>query len=307
MKVSQAIKEYIMSLSYAEGRADNTVESYSRDLKKYESFLNENNITDVESVKDVHINEFVNKINKQYSSATINRLKTSIRNFHRFLNFKYDFKDPSINLTVSKGEKRLPIYATEDEIERLMSVFNDDIPEELFNHAILETIYGLGLRVSECCNLKTNQVNLNEGFVNVIGKGNKERLIPIPDKTKQIMNLYFRNVRPLWLKKSTNNFFINKFGRVIYSEYVEKMLRESNIKANIKKHITPHKLRHSYATHLLQGGADLRVIQELLGHSDISTTEIYTHIDSKRLMDIYSKAHPFANLNDLKKGNKDNE
>lgn len=307
MNVSQAIKEYIMSLSYTEGRADNTVESYSRDLKKYESFLNENNITDVESVKDVHINEFVNKINKQYSSATINRLKTSIRNFHRFLNFKYDFKDPSINLTVSKGEKRLPIYATEDEIERLMSVFNDDIPEELFNHAILETIYGLGLRVSECCNLKTNQVNLIEGFVNVIGKGNKERLIPIPDKTKQIMNLYFRNVRPLWLKKSTNNFFINKFGRVIYSEYVEKMLRESNIKANIKKHITPHKLRHSYATHLLQGGADLRVIQELLGHSDISTTEIYTHIDSKRLMDTYSKAHPFANLNDLKKGNKDNE
>lgn len=307
MNLSQAIKEYIMSLCYAEGRSDNTVESYSRDLKKYESFLNENNITDVESVKDVHINEFVNKINKQYSSATINRLKTSIRNFHRFLNFKYDFKDPSINLTVSKGEKRLPIYATEDEIERLMSVFNDDIPEELFNHAILETIYGLGLRVSECCNLKTNQVNLIEGFVNVIGKGNKERLIPIPDKTKQIMNLYFRNVRPLWLKKSTNNFFINKFGRVIYSEYVEKMLRESNIKANIKKHITPHKLRHSYATHLLQGGADLRVIQELLGHSDISTTEIYTHIDSKRLMDTYSKAHPFANLNDLKKGNKDNE
>ena len=300
MKIDKAIKEYIISLNFAEGRSDNTIDSYQRDLKIYESFLNENNINDIEKIDDLLIDKFVSQINNKYSSASINRMKTSIRNLHRFLNFKYDISDPTINLTVSKGEKRLPIYATIEEIERIMSVFDDEIPEDLFNHTLLETIYGLGLRVSECVNLKTNQVNLQDGFVKILGKGNKERLMPIPDKTLEIMKRYFQTLRPLWQKKNSNYFFLNKKGNPTYSEYVEKMLRETNIKANIKKHITPHKLRHSYATHLLQGGADLRVIQELLGHSDISTTEIYTHVDSERLKQTYMDAHPLSNKKSLK-------
>ena len=300
MKIDNAIKEYIISLTFAEGRSDNTIDSYQRDLKIYESFLNENNINDIEKIDDLLIDRFVSQINKNYSSASVNRMKTSIRNLHRFLNFKYDISDPTINLTVSKGEKRLPIYATIEEIERIMSVFNDEIPEDLFNHTLLETIYGLGLRVSECVNLKTNQVNLEDGFVKILGKGNKERLMPIPDKTLEIMKRYFQTLRPLWQKKNSNYFFLNKKGNPTYSEYVEKMLRETNIKANIKKHITPHKLRHSYATHLLQGGADLRVIQELLGHSDISTTEIYTHVDSERLKKTYMDNHPLGNKKSLK-------
>lgn len=300
MKIDNAIKEYIISLNFAEGRSDNTIDSYQRDLKIYESFLNENNINDIEKIDDLLIDRFVSQINKKYSSASVNRMKTSIRNLHRFLNFKYDISDPTINLTVSKGEKRLPIYATIEEIERIMSVFDDEIPEDLFNHTLLETIYGLGLRVSECVNLKTNQVNLEDGFVKILGKGNKERLMPIPDKTLDIMKRYFQTLRPLWQKKNSNYFFLNKKGNPTYSEYVEKMLRETNIKANIKKHITPHKLRHSYATHLLQGGADLRVIQELLGHSDISTTEIYTHVDSERLKKTYMDNHPLGNKKSLK-------
>ena len=300
MKIDKAIKEYIISLNFAEGRSDNTIDSYQRDLKIYESFLNENNINDIEKIDDLLIDRFVSQINKKYSSASVNRMKTSIRNLHRFLNFKYDISDPTINLTVSKGEKRLPIYATIEEIERIMSVFDDEIPEDLFNHTLLETIYGLGLRVSECVNLKTNQVNLEDGFVKILGKGNKERLMPIPDKTLEIMKRYFQTLRPLWQQKNSNYFFLNKKGKPTYSEYVEKMLRETNIKANIKKHITPHKLRHSYATHLLQGGADLRVIQELLGHSDISTTEIYTHVDSERLKKTYMDNHPLGNKKSLK-------
>jgi site-specific recombinase XerD len=181
-----------------------------------------------------------------------------------------------------------------------MSVFDDEISQDLLDHTILETIYGLGLRVSECCNLKTNQINLTDGFVKILGKGNKERVIPIPDTTRRLMQQYASNLRGLWLKKSTNRFFINHLGKPIYSEYVEKMLRNTNIKAGIKKHLTPHKLRHSYATHLLEGGADLRVIQELLGHSDISTTEIYTHVESERLKESYLKAHPLAKTDSLK-------
>ena len=304
MKLDLAIKEYIIALSTSEGRAKNTIESYTRDLNTYRAFLNEKGIDDTKNIKDTVIAEYVEKLNKKYSNATVNRAKVSIRNFHRFLNFRYNFKDPSLNLTVSKGEKRLPIYGTKEEIERLMSIFDDQDPEQLFEHCILETIYGLGLRVSECCDLRINQINLESGFVNVIGKGNKERLVPIPERTLMIMRQYFSNVRPLWYKKSNNHFFINHLGKPIYSEYVEKLLRNSIIKADIDKHLTPHKLRHSYATHLLEGGADLRVIQELLGHSDISTTEIYTHVETERLKDSYMKSHPGRNLGGLKRNGK---
>ena len=301
MKTESAIRDYIFSLSTSEGKAENTVSSYRIDLNHYLDFLNRNNIFNVEDIADSDIDAFVNELNKKYKARTINRIKVSVRNFHKFLNFKYDIKDPSINVTVSRGEKRLPIYATKNEIDSLMLIFNDEVPEELFNHSILETIYGLGLRVSECCDLKNSQVNLDDGFIKVLGKGNKERVVPIPHNTLKVMKQYFMNIRPIWIKKSTNYFYINKYGRKIYSEYVERMLKESIIKAGISKNLTPHKLRHSYATHLLEGGADLRVIQELLGHSDISTTEIYTHVESDRLKGSYLNAHPLAKSGGLKK------
>ena len=304
MKVENAIRDYIVSIATSQGRADNTIESYARDLKKYQAFLEEKNIDKIEKVKDSDIDELVLKLNKNYAQASVSRMKTSIRNLHRFLNFKYEIKDPTLNLTVSKGEKRLPVYGTQEEIEKLMNSFDDEDPEDLFNHAILESIYGMGLRVSECCSLRTSQVNLSDGFVNVIGKGNKERVIPIPGKTREVMDRYYRTIRPLWQKKSTNRFFINKLGKPIYSEYVEKMLRESIIDVDIRKHLTPHKLRHSYATHLLEGGADLRSIQELLGHSDISTTEIYTHVETERLKQSYRNAHPLYKERGLKKNGK---
>lgn len=304
MKVENAINDYIISIATSQGRADNTIESYTRDLKKYQAFLEEKKIDRIEKVKDSDIDEFVARLNKGYAASSINRMKTAIRNLHRFLNFKYEMKDPTLNLSVSRGEKRLPVYGTIEEIEKLMNSFDDDKPEDLFNHAILEAIYGMGLRVSECCNLKTSQVNLNDGFINVIGKGNKERIIPIPKRTKEVMDRYYRSLRPLWQKKATNRFFINRLGKPIYSEYVEKMLRESIIDVDIKKHLTPHKLRHSYATHLLEGGADLRVIQELLGHSDISTTEIYTHVETERLKQSYRDAHPLYKERGIKKNGK---
>ena len=300
MKLDQAIREYIISLSTAEGKAKNTVESYSRDLRQYSDYLKENNITDTSKIEEETIYSYIDDLNDRYASTSINRIKTTIRNFHHYLNFKYNLKDPSLNVATSKGKKRLPVYATKQEIEKLMSVFNDEDPQDLFDHTILETIYGLGLRVSECCDMRTNQVNLTDGFVKILGKGNKERLIPIPDKTKKLMHMYFANVRTLWQKKNTNRFFINHFGKPIYSEYVENLIRNKAYEAGIKKPLTPHKLRHSYATHLLEGGADLRVIQELLGHSDISTTEIYTHVEQERLKEAYMNAHPFANRKKLK-------
>ena len=300
MKINIAINDYLLNLNTIEGKSLNTINSYRRDLSFYNEYLENKEINNVEDIDDILINDYINELNKKYSNASINRAKTSIKNFHRYLNFKFDIKDPSINITVSKGQKRLPIYASRDEINEIMAVFNDEDTEELFKHCILETIYGLGLRVSEACELKVSQINLNEGFANIVGKGNKERLIPIPEDTKKIMNSYFSSVRTLWLKGSSNYFFINKHSRKIYPKYVQLLIRDVLNEVGLKKHITPHKLRHSYATHLLQGGADLRVIQELLGHSDISTTEIYTHVEEDRLKKSYLSAHPLANKKGLK-------
>lgn len=296
MKTTNAIKDYIYSIQ-SEGKADNTLKSYQRDLKIYLKYLDDLNIENIEDVDDKDIREFIVYLDDEYANSSVNRIKVSIRNFHRFLNFKCEIKDPTVSVKVSKGEKRLPVYCTIEEIEKLMNSFKDT-PEDILNHTILETIYGLGLRVSECTNLKISQVNLKDGFVNVLGKGGKERIIPIPSSTKNMMDLYFSNIRPLWLNNGNNSFFINKYSKSIYPVYVERLLHNKCVELNFKKHITPHKLRHSYATHLLEGGADLRSIQELLGHSDISTTEIYTHIDTKRLKKSYLDYFPLANKED---------
>lgn len=294
MNIQVAIDDYLFTIEINDGKASKTVISYKRDLTIYHNFLNNLNISDISKIKDSDIKDFITHLNKQYSVASINRIKTSVRNLHKFLNFKYGIKDPSITVQVNKREKRLPIYCTINEINKIMSYFGDK-PKDILDKCILETIYGLGLRVSECCNLKLNQVNLEDGFVKILGKGNKERLIPIPSKTNDLMKQYYKEIRPLWAYNiSVNNFFINDKGKPIYSKYVELMLNKVVNKVGIDKKITPHKLRHSYATHLLEGGADLRSIQELLGHSDISTTEIYTHVDTERLKKTYTSFHPLA-------------
>ena len=302
MKIEDALREYNIQIEIIDGKSPQTVKSYLNDLHKYCSFLQEEGIEDIEKVGPETVEDFIYSLEEEYASNSMNRIKVTIRNFHRFLNFRYDLKDPTVNLHVAKGEKRLPVYATVAEIEALMGTFNDEEPEDLLGHTVLETIYGLGLRVSECCNLMLNQVNLDDRFVKILGKGNKERIIPIPEKTAYYMREYFVKARPLFQKRNNRHFFINNFGRTIYPVYVENVLNEHANAAGIKKHLSPHKLRHSYATHLLEGGADLRVIQELLGHSDISTTEIYTHVANSHLKSAYNQFFPLANSSIDKKG-----
>ena len=291
MKVNSAINEYLKDI-HREGKSELTIKAYSHDLSLYKDYLKKKDIDDIDKVKDTDLDEFVSSLNNIYASSSSNRIKTSIRNFHHFLSFRYNFADPTYFIEVRKNKKRLPVYCTKDEVTKLMDQFGDT-PEDIFKHAILETIYGLGLRVSECCNLTLSQVNLNDGFVKVLGKGNKERVIPIPSLTLSIIKEYYFNVRTLWYKKG-NYFFINHLGNKIYPRYVEKMIKDAKENVGLNKNITPHKLRHSYATHLLEEGADLRSIQELLGHSNISTTEIYTHVNNKHLKSTYLKYHPMA-------------
>ena len=159
---------------------------------------------------------------------------------------------------------------------------------------IFITLYGCGLRISECLELKPSQVHLDEKFMRILGKGNKERIVPIPEFTYHALRFYLDTIRPVHQSVHSKTFFINEKGKQLTSESVEKMLKWCCIQAGIEKNITPHKLRHSYATHLLNGGADLRAIQELLGHASISTTEIYTHVHKERLLEGYQKFHAKA-------------
>lgn len=295
MEINSAFKEYYLDLKINQAKSVNSIKSYSRDLKKYIEYLYENKITDVEQISLKIINDFINELNEKYEKTSINRLKTSIKVFHKFLSFKYDLENPAENLEIKKNPKRLPIYCTNEEIDKIIGSFSDE-ENDFFDKTILETIYGLGLRISECCNLKLSDINLNDGMIRIIGKGQKERIIPIPFKTLETIKYYYNNIRHLFLKNKKSDFlFINKLGRPLKVRYVQLMLKKKCECLNIDKKITPHKLRHSYATHLLDGGADLRSIQELLGHTDIKTTEIYTHLELEKVRKKYLNAHPLAN------------
>lgn len=291
MNIEKALKEYIMNIKINENKSDKTVKNYLGDLERYLNYLSTEGIDDCENITYEIINRFIVYQASFKASSSIARLASSIRSFHKFLAFRYDVKDPSLNISVKNKQTRLPVFADIDEINQIMHSF-DNSENGILNHAILELIYCCGLRVSEACHILINQVDLKNKMVRVIGKGNKERMVPIPEESLGILNTYFHIVRPIFLKKKTNLFFINSKGKHITNEYVQSMLKLTCEKLSITKPITPHKLRHSFATHLLEGNADLRSIQELLGHSDIRTTEIYTHVEKKRLKESYSKFFP---------------
>ena len=294
MKLDLAYKKYMSWLTVNEGKSPNTIDNYGRDLRGYLAWLQQEEITDTDAISGQLIEQYLQSQKDVKAVRSIAREAAAIRWFHHYLAFVYDAKDPSVNIEVRHSEDDLPVYATRAEMDRLLSSFTNANPKEILDHALLEFIYACGLRVSEAVNLTLNRVNLEEGMVRVLGKGNKERLVPVPKGSVPVLKRYLEIVRPLFVKKPMAQFFVNSCGRPVTVRYVELLVREKCEEAGIDKHLTPHKLRHSYATHLLQGGADLRSIQELLGHADIGTTEIYTHVADKQLVDSYQKFNPVA-------------
>lgn len=305
MNIDEALKQYAVRLTINEGKSRKTAESYLLDLKQYAEWLKNEEITDTEQITSQTIESFITEQKKKKASSSVSRMAASIRSFHQDLAFMYDIDDPSISLSVHKGASRLPVYCTEEEIALLMSSFDDNDPVQLLDHALLETIYACGLRVSELVSLTLNRVNLDAGTIRVLGKGDKERIVPIAKGSIPLMKRYRDIIRPQWIGTRTNLFYINRFGRRVTAKYVENLLKSKCQELGFEKHITPHKLRHTYATHMLAGGADLRSIQEILGHSDISTTEIYTHIQNKQLFEAYSRFHPGESEGDLFDGDKE--
>lgn len=291
MKIEQAIKLYLIELNINQHKSINTILAYTRLIEKYQNYLIKLNYEKIESIKLEDIALFINRNFSNVKANSIAQYISIIKSFHNYISERYDLVNPTQYLDSPKKIINLPVYATIQEIDAIMNTFTQENKDQV-DHAILELIYATGLRVSECCDLKVNNINFENKFLTITGKGNKTRIVPINKWSFNIIKRYYDTIRPVINKYNYDYLFVNIYGKKIYREYVERMLKKHCLLAKIDKPVTPHKLRHSFATHLLQGGADLRVIQELLGHSSINTTEIYTHIEKQQLFKSYAKFHP---------------
>jgi len=295
--LNEALTDYLHYLKIERGLAENTILSYRRDLLQYLEFIKSKQIKDWNEVDRHHIIQFLQTLKeKDRSTASISRMISSIRSFHQFLtNDQIVSTDVSIHIEIPKKGRTLPDVLSVGEVEKLLDI-KEDSPLSIRNKAMLELLYATGLRVSELINLEMNDIHLSMGFVRSVGKGSKERIVPIGKVAIEAMETYLRHARPVLVKKNPHEtkLFVNHHGKPISRQGFWKLIKKIAREQGLNKEITPHTLRHSFATHLLENGADLRSVQEMLGHSDISTTQIYTHVSKTRLKDAYKQFHPRA-------------
>ncbi|KAB7672874.1 site-specific tyrosine recombinase XerD [Bacillus sp. B1-b2] len=293
------LKDFIHYLLVEKGLAKNTLVSYERDLKSYGQYIKNVENCDLKNIQRAHIIRFLAFLKDQgKSSKTIARHIASIRAFHQFL-FRDRIleEDPTVHIESPQASRSLPKVLSKEEVEALLDFPHKKDYFGLRDKAMLEMLYATGIRVSELINLDMDHVHLTMGFIRCIGKGNKERIIPIGGAATKALEAYLMEGRPVFLKQKKlgeESLFLNHHGRRLSRQGFWKILKRLGREARIEKEITPHTLRHSFATHLLENGADLRAVQEMLGHADISTTQIYTHVTKTRLKDVYSQYHPRA-------------
>ncbi len=293
--MKELIDTFLNYLSVERGLSNNTIISYRHDLNAYINFLEARHIDALSKItKDDITNFMFAQKEKSVSVNSIARRLAAIRMFHRFLARERILKSDPTNLIDSpKLWKKIPDTLSLNEVEALIAQPDIRGKQGIRDKAILETLYATGMRVSEAVNLKSDNVNLDIGFLRCIGKGNKERVIPLGKKAITSLKRYLGISRPHLLKKRESEFlFLNRFGKKISRQSLWKIIKRYAREARIKKTIRPHTLRHSFATHLLERGADLRSVQEMLGHSNISTTQVYTHINKDRLKAMHRMFHP---------------
>lgn len=277
--------------------SDNSVEAYLSDIEKLTTFLIAQNITKAPAdIALIDLQQFVQFINGLgMTSTSQSRIISGIRSFYKYcLTEQITTTDPSMLLDVPKTKRALPDFLSFEEIENIIAQIDLSKPEGGRNKAILETMYSCGLRVSELINLKISCLYLDVGFIRVIGKGDKERLVPIGNDASKYIKIYKDEIRVhVNVKKDKEDIlFLNKFGNGLSRVMIFYIIKEMAAKAGITKNISPHTFRHSFATHLVEGGADLRAVQEMLGHESITTTEIYTHLDRDYLRSTLHQFHP---------------
>ena len=292
----ELIQQFLDYLSVERGLAPNTIQAYGRDLNNFAQFLQKITIASVDKVAHKDVTDFMwSRKEKGIAAKSISRSLVAIRVFFRFLLKEQKIKqDPTSVLDSPKLWKRIPDVLGIPEVEKLITRPDVRDLSGIRDRAVLELLYATGLRVSEIINLNISDLNMDVGFLKCTGKGSKERIVPMGKKAQEAIKAYLQKARPGLLGKHlpNNGLFLTRLGKKMTRQMLWKLIKKYTRQANIKKEVTPHTLRHSFATHLLERGADLRVVQELLGHANISTTQIYTHVDKERLKAIHRKFHP---------------
>ncbi len=295
LDLDTALDEFFNHLKVERGLALNTLDAYGRDLSRFSRHLEDSGVSQVQEVSRDHILEFLVTLQEDgLSSRSVARMLVSIRNF-----FEYQERNgtipssPAANIESPKLWRKLPEVLTTEEVETLLNQPDQSTPGGLRDAAMLEVLYATGLRISELIGLTMQDLNLELGCLTTMGKGRKQRLVPMGRKAREVLQRYLDQARPTLMRRGPTPYvFLSRRGEPMSRQAFWKILKKYALRSGITKNISPHKLRHSFATHLLEHGADLRSVQMMLGHADISTTQIYTHVTRERLKEIHRKYHP---------------
>lgn len=298
--IREAILDFINYCTFEKGLSKRTAESYTNDLEVYEEFLDKRGITDVRDIRDSDIKDFLKVRNDNDKTTTIAHNLTVIKNFHAYLlREQIVSKDVALLIERPKLRKSLPRTLSISDIDKLLDIELDSI-FDYRNKAMLELMYGVGLRVSEIVNLSVNDIDLTNCVIRIMGKGSKERIVPLGEYSIYYLNLYLDRRREMLKDNRTcDKLFLNNHGMGMTRQGFFKNLKQLLLEKGLNPDVSPHTLRHSFATHLLNNGADLRSIQEMLGHSDIATTKIYTHVSDDKVINDYKKYHPRSHKGDV--------
>ncbi len=291
------IDDYLAFVSVEKGLSPKTLEAYSSDLIEFTEFALKRKLTSPNQVGTIHVIKWLKHLKaKQISPVSATRKLSSLRGFFRYLVMEGAIPaSPTSVINNPRTGKTLPTVLSIQEVERLLSQAQDTTPIGTRDRAMLECLYSCGLRASEAVNLLMNQIDLSSRFLKIVGKGNKERIVPLGSEAATWLDRYIKGARPVLLKRRKSFYcFLGRGGKPISRQRLWQIIKVYSLKAGINQCVYPHVLRHSFATHLLEGGADLRVVQMLLGHSDISTTQIYTHLDMSHLRQVHKRFHPRA-------------
>ena len=291
------LKDYIILLRIEKNLSPNTIEAYERDLKRYLTYIeNDLRVQSVKSIQHTHVRQFIRALSMLgLAPSSVTRIFSSIRSYHNYLvEEKYSDQNPMDVMNAPKIPQKLPKVLTIAEVDQILSAVDTTTKLGLRDVAVLEILYSSGLRVTECCELKQSDILDEFEMLRILGKGNKERFVPIGPKGLERLIAYQRHARPFFVKREPNraHVFVSRNGKPLTRMMVWNIIKKWTTMAGINKPVSPHTFRHSFATHLLEGGADLRAVQEMLGHSDISTTQIYTHLDKEYLKEVHKTFHP---------------
>ena len=296
MNWSGALKDYKQYLHLERGLSANTITNYGFDVEKLITYLEKHQINvSPEEISEEIVQEFIYSVAKEVNISSQSRIISGLRAFFDYLVFEdYRLQNPLDLIESPKTGRKLPDTLSTEEIDLIISKIDLSKPEGERNRAILETLYGCGLRVSELTNLKISDLFFEEGFIKVTGKGNKQRFVPIAETTQKYILIYKEHIRShLDIQKGhEDTLFLNRRGKQLTRAMIFTIIRQLSEKAELNKKVSPHTFRHSFATHLLENGADLRAIQQMLGHESITTTEIYVHIDRSHLRKVMEEFHP---------------